>query len=93
MGHMALTTAQRNALPRSAFAYSSGPRSNWRYPAPTKAQARQAHISEASRGRTHRAALAFAARGDTRGTSARVRAHVAARHQGAVRSLGRGGRR
>jgi hypothetical protein len=51
---MPLTTRQRNALPRSAFALKSGPRSNWRYPAPTKAQARKAGISEASRARTHK---------------------------------------
>jgi hypothetical protein len=89
---MALTTAQRNRLPASAFAYHSGPRSNWRYPAPTKAQARRAGISEASRARTHRAALSYAARGNTRGTRSRVRAHVRAHHQGAVRSM-RGGRR
>jgi hypothetical protein len=93
---MALTTAQRNRLPRSAFALHSGPRSNWRYPAPTKAQARRAGISEAQRARTHRAALSYGARRSTRGHPSTVRAHVRRQHQGAVRSMrgrGRGGRR
>jgi hypothetical protein len=89
---MALTTRQRNALPRSAFALHSGPRSNWRYPAPTKAQARRAGISESQRARTHRAALSYAGRRSTRGSPKTVRAHVAARHQGAVKSMRRGRR-
>jgi hypothetical protein len=75
---MALTTAQRNRLPRSAFALKSGPRSAWRYPAPTKAQAKRAGISEAQRLRTHRAALAYASRKTTRGAPSTVRAHVRA---------------
>lgn len=88
---MALTTAQRNRLPRSAFAYHSGPRSNWRYPAPTRSQAKRAGISERSRVRTHRAALSYSARRNTRGTASRVRSHVRARHGGAVKSMrGRG---
>jgi hypothetical protein len=74
---MALTTAQRNRLPKQAFALHSGPRSAWRYPAPTKAQARRAGISQAQRARTHRAALAYGARTTTRGSPATVRAHVA----------------
>lgn len=86
---MALTAAQRNALPRSAFVLRSGPRSNWRYPTPTKAQARRAGISEAQRARTHRAALSYSARRTTRGSHATVRAHVARRHQGAVKSMRR----
>jgi hypothetical protein len=86
---MALTTRQRNALPRSAFALKSGPRSNWRYPAPTKAQAKRAGISEAQRARTHRAALSYAGQRRTRGSASTVRRHVAARHQGAVRSMRR----
>jgi predicted deacetylase len=89
---MALTTAQRNALPASAFVYHSGPRSNWRYPTPTKAQARKAGIGEAQRARTHRAALAYSARSTTRGSPRTVRSAVAARHQGAVRSMSRGRR-
>jgi hypothetical protein len=90
---MALTTAQRNRLPRSAFVLHSGPRSNWRYPTPTKAQARRAGISQAQRARTHRAALSYGARRSTRGSPSTVRAGVRARHQGAVRSMTRGGRR
>jgi hypothetical protein len=86
---MALTAKQRNALPRSAFALHSGKRSNWRYPAPTKAQARRAGISEAQRARTHRAALSYAARRSTRGAPSTVRAHVARHHQGAVKSMRR----
>jgi hypothetical protein len=84
---MALTTRQRNALPRSAFVYHSGPRSNWRYPVPTKGQARRAGISERSRARTHRAALSYSARRSTRGTPGRVRGAVRSRHGGAVRSM------
>jgi len=90
---MALSTAQRNALPRSAFVYHAGPRSAWRYPTPTRAQARRAGISEAQRARTHRAALSYSARRNTRGTLRTVRTHVARRHQGAVRSMRKGGRR
>lgn len=86
---MALTARQRNALPRSAFALHSGPRSNWRYPTPTKAQARKAGISERQRARTHRAALSYAARRNTRGSTATVRKAVASRHQGAVKSMRR----
>lgn len=89
---MALTARQRAALPASAFVYHSGPRSNWRYPTPTRAQARAAGISETQRAATHRAALAYSARATTRGAHSTVRAHVAARHQGAIRSM-RGGRR
>jgi hypothetical protein len=88
---MALTTKQRNKLPKSAFALHSGPRSNWAYPAPTKAQAQKAGISEAQRARIHRAALSYSARSSTRGSPKTVRSHVAAHHQGAVKSM-RGGR-
>ncbi|MCL2582959.1 MAG: hypothetical protein FWE35_10925 [Streptosporangiales bacterium] len=54
---MALTARQRNALPASAFI----DRAHRRFPVPTKAQARRAHISEAQRIRIHRNALARAA--------------------------------
>lgn len=73
---MALTAAQRNKLPRSAFVYHSGPRSNWSYPVPTKAQARKAGISERARKRMGTAAKAYAARKTTRGTPAKVGAVV-----------------
>jgi hypothetical protein len=73
---VALTAAQRRKLPRGAFVYHAGPRSNWRYPVPTKAQARKAGISEGERVKVHRAAKAYAARRSTRGTSARVNAVV-----------------
>jgi hypothetical protein len=84
---MALTAAQRNRLPRSAFALKSGKRSNWRYPAPTKAEARRAGIGERQRAAMHRAALSYSARSNTRGSPSTVRAHVARRHQGAVASM------
>lgn len=73
---MALTTKQRNALPRSAFVYASGPRSKWRYPVPTKAQAKRAGISERQRVRTHAAAKSYSARRSTKGTPKRVHAVV-----------------
>jgi hypothetical protein len=73
---VALTAKQRNALPKSAFVYHAGPRSNWRYPVPTKTQAQKAGISEKTRVATHRAAKAYAARPSTRGTSAKVNAVV-----------------
>jgi hypothetical protein len=73
---MALTTAQRNKLPKSAFVYHSGPRSNWKYPVPTKAQAKKAGISEKSRVKIHRAAKSYAARKSTSGTPAKVNAVV-----------------
>ena len=45
---MSLTSAQRRKLPRSAFVYApkSAPRSSWKYPVPTRAQAKRAGISE-----------------------------------------------
>jgi hypothetical protein len=53
---MALTARQRNALPRSAFLDPA----HRRFPAPTKAQARAAHISEPQRLATLRSALSRA---------------------------------
>jgi 3,4-dihydroxy-2-butanone 4-phosphate synthase len=73
---MALTTAQRNKLPKSAFVYSSGPRSNWKYPVPTKTQAAKAGISETSRQKTLNAAKSYSARSDTSGSPGRVKAVV-----------------
>lgn len=61
---MALTSKQRNALPKSAFAIPS----RRAYPMPTKAQARKAGISEAQRLRTHRNALSRAAQKNTGGS-------------------------
>jgi len=69
---MALTAKQRAKLPPSAFVY---PKSR-SYPVPTKAQAKRAGISEAQRIATHKAAKAYAARSDTKGTSAKVNAVV-----------------
>ena len=82
---MALTTRQRNALPRSAFLYAPAdkPRSAWRYPVPTKAMAQRAGISEAQRQRTARAAVAYSARRDTVG-SKRAVAPVARQRAGAT---------
>jgi hypothetical protein len=85
---MALTARQRNALPRSAFAYPS----QRKYPVPTKAQARRAGISERQRVNIHRNALSRAAQANTRGSTSHVRSVVARRHGGAIRSLARGRR-
>lgn len=60
---MALTAAQRNKLTPSAFLDPK----NRRFPAPTKAQARHAGISEAQRVRTLRSALSRAAQPQARG--------------------------
>jgi hypothetical protein len=76
---MRLTTAQRNRLPASAFVYHSGPRSNWRYPVPTKAQARKAGISETQRKSIHGAAVSYGARKSTRGSKTTIRRVVARR--------------
>lgn len=72
---MALTTAQRNRLPNSAFAYPAARK----YPVPTKAQARRAGISEAQRQRTHASAKAFAGRRSTMGSASHVSRVVARR--------------
>jgi hypothetical protein len=61
---MALTAAQRRRLPSSAFVYPK----QRKYPAPTKAQARKAGISEAQRLRIHRNALARANQRKTSGS-------------------------
>lgn len=65
---MALTSQQRNKLPRSAFkiAPKNAPRSQWAYPMPTAAQARKAGISEPQRQRILRNAVARAANPRTR---------------------------
>jgi hypothetical protein len=88
---MALSAAQRRKLPRSAFVYApkSAPRSKWKYPVPTKAQAKKAGISEASRAKTHRAALSYSAKKSTAGSHSAVRAVVAKRSAGAVKSVKR----
>ena len=65
---MALTAKQRAKLPDSAFIYPS----KRSYPAPTKAQARKAGISEAQRQRTLSSARAFGARKSTMGTPSRI---------------------
>lgn len=84
---MALTTKQRNALPRRAFL---DPRRR-RFPVPTKAQARAAGIPESQRVRTLRNALARAAqtqkRGAKRVTPAMARRAVKKRGAGQVASV------
>lgn len=84
---MALTAAQRRALPRSAFLDPV----HRRFPVPTKTQARRAHISEAQRVRTLRSALSRApqrqASGARRVSPAAVRRKVAARGAGKVASV------
>jgi hypothetical protein len=71
---MALTTRQRNALPRSAFGYAPArsPRSSWRYPMPTATQARKAGISEVQRQQTLRSAKSYSARRSTVSSPARI---------------------
>jgi hypothetical protein len=64
-----LTTKQRNALPKSAFAYPA----TRRFPVPTAAQARAAGISEGQRQRILRNAVARAAQTGTSGSKAHVR--------------------
>jgi hypothetical protein len=67
---MALTAKQRNALPDSAFAL----RRQRKYPVPTKAQARRAHIPEAQRQGLHRNARSRAAQSRTASSLVHVRA-------------------
>lgn len=69
---MALTAKQRAKLPASAFVYHAGPRSKWRYPVPTKAQAQKAGISEKQRQRMLSTAKAYSVRPSTKGTRGRV---------------------
>jgi hypothetical protein len=69
---VALTAAQRNRLPASAFVIHSGPRSKWAYPLPSPAQARKAGISEPQRQRMLRAAAAYSARSSTRGSYSKI---------------------
>ena len=87
---MSLTAAQRRKLPRSAFVYSPTPaRSSWKYPVPTRAQAKRAGISEANRLRIARSAMSYAGRRSTSGTSARVGAVVHRRAPSIGRRAGR----
>jgi hypothetical protein len=76
-----LRAAQRRRLPRSAFVYApkGAPRSSWKYPVPTKGQARKAGISERQRASIHRAAVSYSARRDTSGSIGRVKSVVTKR--------------
>jgi len=89
---MALTSRQRSRLPRSAFVYApkGQPRSAWKYPVPTKGQARRAGISETNRVRTARAAVSYSARRTTMGSQKRVSA-VARKRAGVGTHRHRGG--
>jgi hypothetical protein len=91
---MALTAAQRRRLPRSAFLYApaGAPRSRWRYPVPTKRQARRAGISEPQRQRIAKAAVSYSARRTTIGSRRRVEA-IARRRAGATPARRRSRRR
>jgi hypothetical protein len=73
-----MTARQRSRLPRSAFVYApkGRPRSAWKYPVPTKAQARKAGISETQRQGIHRAAVSYSARKSTAGSKRTVGATV-----------------
>jgi hypothetical protein len=86
---MPLTSKQRNKLPDSAFAYP-GKR---KYPVPTKKQAAKAGIGEKQRQRTLRNALSRAAQKNTAGSTRKVKAVVAKRAAGTVKSVRRGGGR
>jgi hypothetical protein len=90
---MALTAAQRRRLPRSAYAFAprGAPRSRWRYPMPTRAQARRAGISEGQRRRTINSAKAYSAHRNTLGSPARIQP-VARRRRGAAPAPRRGRR-
>lgn len=82
---MALTTRQRNALPRSAFAIPS----RRAYPMPTRAQARSAGISETQRLNLHRNALARASSARTGGSYPKMAAVARARTGGKVATVSR----
>jgi hypothetical protein len=90
---VALTAAQRNRLPRSAFAFApaGSPRSRWRYPMPTRDQARRAGISEGQRRRILNNAKSRAAQRATIGSYSRV-APIARRRRGAAPAPRRGRR-
>jgi 3,4-dihydroxy-2-butanone 4-phosphate synthase len=90
---MALTAAQRRRLPRSAFAYAPAgtPRSRWRYPIPTRSQARRAGISEGQRRRTINSAKSYAAHRNTLGSPGQIQP-VARRRRGAAPAPRRGRR-
>jgi hypothetical protein len=85
-----MTARQRRALPRSAFLYApkSKPRSAWRYPVPTKGQARKAGISEGQRQRIAKNAVARSAQHQTRGSRRLVEPAARAR-AGATRKTTR----
>jgi len=82
---MALTSAQRRALPDSAFVYPS----RRAFPVPTKSQARRAGIPESQRVRTVRNALARANQRHTSGTYRGVATKARRRAGGQVRSVSR----
>jgi hypothetical protein len=85
---MALTAKQRNALPRSAYGYAPAgtPRSRWKYPMPTAAQARKAGISEGQRQRTLRNAASRAGQRQTAGSYNRVAPVARRRSRGGGRT-------
>lgn len=80
-------------LPRGAFAYApkGSPRSKWKYPVPSKSQARAVHLSEADRYRLHRGSLRAA--GNPRSKmSYRTVAAASKRHGSPIASLNRAAR-
>jgi hypothetical protein len=83
-----LTAAQRNKLPPSAFVYhpakaktgqAKTAANGYRYPVPTRAQARKAGISESQRQTIHSAAVSYGARRSTHGSKATIKSAVAKR--------------
>jgi hypothetical protein len=84
---MALTARQRARLPRSAFLYAprGASRSKWRYPVPTRAQARRAGIGEGQRQRIAKSAVSYSAHRNTIGSRRRIEPIARAR-AGATRA-------
>lgn len=86
--YRAATRSGSGKLPRSAFAYAplGAPRSEWRYPVPSKAQARAVELSEADRYRLHRGSLRAASSPRTKLSYASVAA-ASRRHGSPIASL------
>src|SRR5262249_41248783 len=89
----AATRSGSPKLPRGAFAYApkSAPRSQWKFPVPSKAQAKRSHLSEADRYRLHRGSLRAAASPRTKLSYAAVVA-ASRRHQSPIASLSKAAR-
>lgn len=70
---MALTAAQRRALPPTAFVHKpTANRSTWKYPIPTPAMAKKVGISEKSRQQMIATAKAYSVRSNTASSRTKV---------------------